>query len=497
MVGIGRLELLPPADDRQVWREGGGAAGHGGKGIAQRDGRGRRVDLDERRERRCKDAVLEEVSLADERVVENPPRGPDGRRRAPAHVPYGAEPRCDVVPVGGVRASRNSGVARIDEPDGRIRKPDGLHARVKRVEGVVLVHEGLRELVPHTRAHRQARSGAPLVLRIPGVEPPDTILRLVRRRPPELRGKSEQEIGGSIPGLNRVERQVAVGAVDERDDHVFPADVEPELQRMRVPRPREVVGELDDLVHALHERLLRVAQREEAVDGDGREPLRQRIGTRHVDAEVFVPEAARDGRVRIDAVVREARDVDRARRQDVRAGPHVVAERGLCRIPDRGGDRRRCGVRHGQQIPPEQRLLPRELHIHPGAHGIAVVFRFRRHDVAIGAGVRAWDELIDQLECRRIQPRRGNLVARERQAREWIADDGAAEVAGTLSVREDDHVRRGAARVAVALVVTEPEDPVLQDRSAETAAVLVLFRVWASPGWPVRRRCAPGARRRG
>ena len=79
--------------------------------------RQREVDLGERLERRRERAVLKEVALSGQRVVEQAPRRTDARVPSPfgSHV---AESRRDVVLVGLVRAVRHARVARIDRPVG-------------------------------------------------------------------------------------------------------------------------------------------------------------------------------------------------------------------------------------------------------------------------------------------------------------------------------------------------------------------------------------------
>ena len=84
---------------------------------------------------------------------------------------------------------------------------------------------------------------------------------------------------------------------------MFLPHVEAELQTVAAARPREIVRELEYLVHALDERLLRVAEAEEAGHRDGRESLGERVGVRHVDPEILVLQTARDRGMRVDAVV--------------------------------------------------------------------------------------------------------------------------------------------------------------------------------------------------
>ena len=131
------------------------------------------------------------------------------------------------------------------------------------------------------------------------------------RRAAELRGQPEQEVGRRVAGpLRRVagEREVAVRPVHERDEHVLPLHFAAELERMPAANPGEVVGDVEHLVQALDERLLHVAEAEEA--GDAAMLARPRAVVdvlRHVDAVGGVLEPAGPLRAGGDPVVRDAR----------------------------------------------------------------------------------------------------------------------------------------------------------------------------------------------
>src|SRR5262245_31787208 len=73
VIRVRRLEVLAPTDDREAWRKVRGACGRSGQWIGQRQRR-RRVDLEQGREWRREHAVLEEVSLSRQRVVEQSQR---------------------------------------------------------------------------------------------------------------------------------------------------------------------------------------------------------------------------------------------------------------------------------------------------------------------------------------------------------------------------------------------------------------------------------------
>ena len=138
---------------------------------------------------------------------------------------------------------------------------------MERVERVVLVDERQRQLVAQAGVDRQVRSRR-------GTRPARSrrrasraVLRRVRRRPAELRRQPEQEVGGGVAGdAAPVNVKSPFGRLTKAMNMCSRADVDAELERVRAARPGEVVGELEHLVEALDERLLRVAEAEEAGD---------------------------------------------------------------------------------------------------------------------------------------------------------------------------------------------------------------------------------------
>ena len=130
----------------------------------------------------------------------------------------------------------------------------------------------------------------------------------------------------------------------------------PNFVECRAGHPGHVVGELRHLVQPADERLLRVADAEEAGDGDVRQPGRDRDVLRHVDPVVAVRQPARGLRRGADPVVREPRHVDQPRREDVRVRGHHVLQRRLRDGSDRAGRRRRDRVGLAAQVPHEQRV---------------------------------------------------------------------------------------------------------------------------------------------
>ena len=262
---------------------------------------------------------------------------------------------------------------------------------------------------------------------------------------------------------------------------MLPLDVAAELQLVTPLDPREVVADLVHLIEAVDERLLRIAEVEEPGDADERQPLRRRVGIRHVDPVVLIAQAARHRRIRRDAVRREARHVDRVVAEHVRVRQHEILQRCfrfLRRRRDGDAVRRRLdAIGCRAEIAHQQRVGARDLVVAAEADRVAIVGRRRRHDVAGRAAVRGRHEVVDQLERRRIEAAGRNDVAVERLAGERIADRRAArEIAAPLRIRQHDDVRRIALLIAVALVVPEQEQLVLLKRTAGRAAELILFQ---------------------
>ena len=141
----------------------------------------------------------------------------------------------------------------------------------------LLVHERQRQLVTHAGVQGDSRPRAELVLKVTRVEPPDSILIGVGGGPAELRSETKQEVGGGVSASRRWrtdEREVAVRAIHERDHHVLFPDVDAELHRVSAGNPRQIIGELKDLVDAIDERLLLVTRAEETGDHDVRQASR-------------------------------------------------------------------------------------------------------------------------------------------------------------------------------------------------------------------------------
>ena len=199
--------------------------------VGERDRRRRRVDLDERRERRREHAVLEEVPLPGERVVEDPPRAAERRPAVALRIPHRAEPRREVVLVGRVSAARHARVAGIDQARAA---PPGTGSTARR-DGTRSARRSRR------RTAATARSARPAVTVRCGRRAP-FVLRVARSRASRCRpapgwsssgGTATAGRAGSRPPrcryagrrVHAVEGQVAVRTVDERDDHVLLAHV--------------------------------------------------------------------------------------------------------------------------------------------------------------------------------------------------------------------------------------------------------------------------------
>ena len=197
VIRVRRLEIVGPADHDEAWRKIGRGAGRGIQRALQGHG-SRRVDLQERGKRRRQHAVLEEVALPGERVVEQSPRRAHRRSAVAVDVPHGAEPRREIVLVGCVGAAGYAWIAGIDEPGRRVRELHRLLTRMERVQRIVDVDERRRHLVPHAVIQRQPRRRPELVLCEQRVARRVAVLRLVLCRSTELERQAEQKIGGGV-----------------------------------------------------------------------------------------------------------------------------------------------------------------------------------------------------------------------------------------------------------------------------------------------------------
>ena len=270
MVRIRRLELVAPADDGQCRREWIRRSRHRGQRIGQRDRR-RRVELNQRRERRRQHAALEEIALAGERVVEDAERRANAGAAVTGRVPRHRQARRDVVLVSGDDATRDVRVARIDQTGGRRRELLRSNTGVEAANGVVLVDERRRQFIAHAEAQRQLRREAELVLRVSGKQETIAFLNGLLRGGARLCRQAKQEIGRGVAGEAAAEREVAVRPVDEGDAHGLAPDIGAELQRVASGNPREIVGDLPHMVHAIDEWLLCVAKRGVAAAKESRD----------------------------------------------------------------------------------------------------------------------------------------------------------------------------------------------------------------------------------
>ena len=228
------------------------------------------LHLDQRRERRREHAVLEEVSLPGERVVEDAPGAAQRRAAVALRIPDHAEPRREVVLVGlhrcrAARPGRRDTRARPARAGKRCDCSPGM----ERVQRVVLVHERhatARSARPAVTV--RCRAGAPLVLGVGRVEPAGAVLRLVRGRAAELRRQAEQEVRRGVAGdaACPVKVRSPFGRLMNAITMCSLRTSTPNFSACAAARPGEVVGELEHLVDALDERLLRVAEVEEAGD---------------------------------------------------------------------------------------------------------------------------------------------------------------------------------------------------------------------------------------
>ena len=472
MVRIRRLEVVAPADDRQRRRKRIRRAGDGGERIRQRDRR-RRVELDQRRERRRQHAALEEVALSGERIVEHAEGGADTRAPVALRIPRDRQARRDVVLVGRHHAARHIGIAGIDEPAGRGRIFLRLDSGAEPGDRVVHIDERRRQLVAHAEIQRQPRRDAELILRVAGKQPAVALLDRLLRRRARLRREAEQEIGGGIAAEAAAERQIAVRAIDERDPHRLAPDIDAELHRVAAGDPGHVVGELPHVIDAIDKRLLRVAQgriaaAEETADHDRRQAGGDRVGVREVDAVAARAQAAGDRGVGADAIHREPRLVDDARADHEVVRDQPVLQRRERALIDRRDDLRRQAIGVAAHVASEHRLAGAELVVEAHAELIAGVVHRRRCDVAIAGGVGQRHEIPQQLRGRGADASRRDDVAVKRQAGQRIANRRAAgKISVALRRREHQDVLRDAAVVPVALVIAEPKQPVLEQRTAD------------------------------
>ena len=252
---------------------------------------------------------------------------------------------------------------------------------------------------------------------------------------------------------------------------------------MTAGNPRQVVGDLPDVVDPVDKRLLRIPERgraaaEEALDGNRRQTGRRGVGVGEVDAEVARTEAARHRRVGADPVDREPGLVDDVRADHVVVRHHGVLQRGQGALVD-GGDHPRRETRGvTAHVAAQQRLLRRHLVVEPHAELVAHIVHRRRDDVAVAGRVGQRDELVQQLRGRGADAAGRDDVAREGQPGQRVANGAGLrrEVAAPLRLGEHQDVLGDAAVVAVALVVTESEQPVAEQRTTEGGAELVLLQ---------------------
>ena len=229
MIGVRRLEVVAPADDRQGRGERIGWPGDRGQRVGQRDRR-RRIQLDQRCERRRQHAALEEIALAGQRVVEHADCRSHAGLAVAERVPGQRNPRGHVVLVGGDDAARHVGVARIHQPGRRGGVLLRSHPGAETADRVVLVDERHRQLVANAQAQRELRRDAELVLRIAGVEPAITVLDRLCRGGAHLRRGAQKKVGRGIASETAAEGEVAVGAVDERNVHRLAPQIEAGLE---------------------------------------------------------------------------------------------------------------------------------------------------------------------------------------------------------------------------------------------------------------------------
>ena len=253
----------------------------------------------------------------------------------------------------------------------------------------------------------------------------------------------------------------------------------PPLTVWRPSDLRQIVGDGEHVVDARRERLLRVAQREEAVDADVGQAERGRVARRDREAEVARIEAAGHVRLGVDAVdrhprlVRDGRPEHRgARDQRIeQPRPRHVAGRREVGWPEGIALLGAGGVHARQHL---VRVV--DVVVEPHAELVPAIEDVRRLRVAVARLVRQRHVVVEELRRDAVEARRRDHVAWERLSRQRIADRRSArEVAGPLR-RARHHARvGGAAPVAKALVVAEHEGAVLDDRPAGGAAELVLI----------------------
>ena len=164
-------EVRTPTDEDEPGGKS-GRAGHALKRVGKRR-RGhlqRKVHLGQRLKRRRQRAVLEEVALSRQRVVEHAPGAADARASIALRIPHRRDPRRHVVRVSRIRAARDAGIAGIHEPGRRGRERLRLLAGMKRVQVILPLSERLIDLVAHAVAQGDVRD-TEFVLSVAGVDP--------------------------------------------------------------------------------------------------------------------------------------------------------------------------------------------------------------------------------------------------------------------------------------------------------------------------------------
>ena len=160
-------EFPSPADEGDAgWKARG--SGDALQGIGElRGGDGEReIHLSERLEWWGERAVLEEVALAGDGVIEESPSGADAGATGAEGVPNGGEARRKIVGIGVVGAPRCARIAGVDEP-GRCRRVLGrLLGRMEGRQMVLRFGEGLIHFIAQTECEREPLVEAELVLRV-------------------------------------------------------------------------------------------------------------------------------------------------------------------------------------------------------------------------------------------------------------------------------------------------------------------------------------------
>ncbi len=252
----------------------------------------------------------------------------------------------------------------------------------------------------------------------------------------------------------------------------------PVLDRVRAGDFRDVVGHGEDVVHARRERLLRVTEREEAVDADVGQAERRRLARRDREAEVARVEAARHVRLGIDAIDRDTRLVDRGRAEHDGVRYQGIDEAGAGDVARRREVRRaeRVALLGVGRMHPCRQAIGAPNRVDADAELMPPIDDVRRLRVAVARLVRQRHVGVEQARRDPVEPRCRDHVAGKWLTGQRIADGRAArEVAGPLRRARHDARVGGAAAVAKAFVVAEHERLVRDDLPAGRAAELMLI----------------------